>query len=99
GGTNTETAVLFDPPAGQYTAVIVNYDQASATVDDWSGGRVEFAPPVPATYGPKESYQLTCKDRGGRIVGLADVFVDRGQTVDVGAVCTDSARATKQRKR
>ncbi|MFC0070576.1 M14 family zinc carboxypeptidase [Umezawaea endophytica] len=100
GDTNSETAVLYDPPAGEYTAVVVNYSQANpATPDDWSGGRVEFAGPVPATYGPKESYTLTCKDRRGRLVGLTDVFVDRGQTVDVGAVCTDSARATKQRKR
>ncbi|MFD9739081.1 M14 family zinc carboxypeptidase [Umezawaea sp. NPDC059074] len=100
GGTNSETATLFDPPAGEYTAVMVNYAQANpSTPDDWTTGRVEFAPPIPATYGPKESYQLTCKDRRGHIVGLADVFVDRGQTVDVGAVCTNSARETKQRKR
>ena len=26
-GDTTEDAILFDPPAGQYTAVIVNYDQ------------------------------------------------------------------------
>ncbi|WNV89102.1 M14 family zinc carboxypeptidase [Umezawaea sp. Da 62-37] len=100
GGTNTETAVLYDPPAGEYTAVLVNYDQADpSAVDDWGTGRVQFEPPVPPTYGPKESYTLTCKDRRGRIVGLADVYVDRGQSVDVGAVCTDSARETKARKR
>jgi hypothetical protein len=100
GGTNSETAVLFDPPPGEYTAVIVNYSQADPNaVDDWTGGRVEFSPPVPATYGPKEAYTLTCADRKGKLVGLTDVFVDRGETVDVGAVCTDSARANKERKR
>ena len=53
--------------------------------------------PTPAVYGPKEAYTLTCSDRQGRLVGLADVFADRGQTVDVGEVCTRSARETKER--
>ncbi|MGQ0837900.1 M14 family zinc carboxypeptidase [Actinokineospora sp.] len=98
GGTRTEKAVLFDPPAGDYTAVMVNYEQADpATPDDWSNLKVEFASPLPTTYGPKEPYTLTCKDKRGRLVGLADVYVDRGQTVDVGDVCTRSARATKER--
>jgi hypothetical protein len=100
GGTNSETAVLFDPPPGVYTAVIVNYSQADPNaVDDWTGGLVRFSSPVPATYGPKEAYTLTCSDRRGKLVGLTDVYVDRGETVDVGAVCTDSARANKDRKR
>ncbi|QFZ18348.1 M14 family zinc carboxypeptidase [Saccharothrix syringae] len=100
GGTNSERATLLDPPAGQYTAVLVNYDQVDpANPDDWAAGRVEFSSPVPPTYGVKEAYTLTCTDRQGRLVGLTDVFVDRGQTVDVGDVCTDSARTTKQRRR
>ncbi|WP_158891068.1 M14 family metallopeptidase [Amycolatopsis anabasis] len=100
GGTNSERAVLFDPPAGDYTAVIVNYDQVDpARPDDWTAGRVEFASPLPTTYGPKEAYTLTCTDRAGRLVGLTDVYADRGQTVDVGEVCTNSARANKQRQR
>jgi hypothetical protein len=100
GGTNSERAVMFDPPPGEYTAVMVNYDQVDpANPDDWSAGRVEFASPVPPTYGPKEAYTLTCTDRIGRLVGLTDVYADRGQTVDVGEICTNSARATKQRRR
>ncbi|HEV2780860.1 MAG TPA: M14 family zinc carboxypeptidase [Actinophytocola sp.] len=98
GGTNFETAALFDPPPGDYTAVLVNFDQADpANVDDWSNLRVEFASPTPPVYGPKEAYTLTCSNRQGRLVGLADVFVDRGQTVDVGDVCTRSAREAKLR--
>ena len=97
GGTTSERATLFDPPAGNYMAVFVNYAQADpATADDWAG-RVEFASPIPPTYGPKEAYQLTCTSPKGKIVGLTDVYAERGQTVDVGEVCTRSARATKER--
>jgi hypothetical protein len=100
GGTNSERAVLFDPPAGDYTIVMVNFDQVDpATPDDWSNLRVDFESPTPAVYGPKEAYTLTCSDRRGRLVGLADVFVDRGQTVDVGEVCDRSARENKDRTR
>jgi hypothetical protein len=97
GGTTSERATLFDPPSGDYTAVFVNYAQADpATADDWAG-RVEFASPVPPTYGPKEAYQLTCTSPKGKIVGLTDVYAERGQTVDVGEVCTRSAGAAKDR--
>ncbi|WP_418190792.1 M14 family zinc carboxypeptidase [Amycolatopsis albispora] len=99
GNTRSERAVMFDPPAGDYLAVFVNYDQVDpANPDDWTG-RVEFASPLPTTYGPKEAYTLTCTSPRGKIVGLTDVFADRGQTVDVGEVCTRSARATKERDR
>ena len=38
-GDTTEDAVLLDPPAGAYKAVIVNYDQIyGQPYDDWSGG-------------------------------------------------------------
>ena len=98
GGTTSEHAGMFDPPPGDYTAVLVNFGQADpAAVDDWKNLRVEFSSPTPAVYGPKEAYTLTCSDRRGRLVGLADVFADRGQTVDVGEVCTRSARETKER--
>jgi hypothetical protein len=97
GGTTSERATLFDPPAGDYTAVFVNYAQADpAATDDWTG-HVEFSSPIPPTYGPKEAYTLTCTSPRGQVVGLADVYADRGQTVDVGEVCTRSARAAKER--
>lgn len=100
GGTATETAVMFDPPSGNYTAVLVNYSQADpADTDDWFGGKVEFSSPIPPVYGPKEAYTLSCTNKSGKLVGVTDVYVDRGQTVDVGAVCTNSARDTKKRNR
>jgi hypothetical protein len=96
--TTSERATLFDPPAGDYTAVVVNFAQADpANIDDWRDLKVEFQSPTPLVYGPREAYTLTCSDRRGRLVGLADVFVDRGQTVDVGEVCTRSSREAKQR--
>lgn len=98
GNTNSENAKLLDPLPGDYTAVLVNFDQVDpANPDDWSNLRVSFESPVPGTPGVKEAYTLTCSDRRGRLVGLADVFVDRGQTVDVGEVCTRSAREAKER--
>lgn len=76
---------------------MVNYAQADpAKTDDWTGD-VSFASPIPPTYGPKEAYQLTCTSRSGKLVGIADIYVDRGQTVDVGEVCTRSARVSKER--
>lgn len=86
-GDTAEHVVLFDPPAGDYEVALVNYAQADpAQVDDWTGG-VSFASPIPQTYGPKEAYQLTCVSPRGKLVGISDVRVDRGQTVDVGRVC------------
>lgn len=99
GGTNSEKARVFDPPAGDYTAVLVNYSQADpAKTDDWANLTVEFSSPLPTTYGPKEPYTLTCSDSRGRLVGLAEIYVDRGQTTDVGDVCTRSARTAKERR-
>lgn len=86
-GDTSEHVVLFDPPAGDYEAVMVNYAQADPSqVDDWTGG-VSFASPIPETYGPKEAYQLTCTSPDGKAAGTSAVSVDRGQTVDVGQVC------------
>ncbi|RLK61636.1 M14 family zinc carboxypeptidase [Actinokineospora cianjurensis] len=99
GGTTAEHAVLLDPPAGDYTAAIVNYSQAGPETDDWTNLRVDFASPLPTTYGPKEPYQLTCSDKRGRLIGLTDVYIDRSQTIDVGDICQRSARTNKERKR
>ena len=62
-GDTTEDASLFDPPPGQYTAVVVNYDQVMNTPDDWFDGQVTFRSPTPRIQtGVKESWTLTCKD-------------------------------------
>ncbi|WP_189213303.1 M14 family zinc carboxypeptidase [Actinokineospora fastidiosa] len=92
-GTDSEAAVMFDPPAGEYRAVVVHYEQARPSgPDDWSGLRVDFASPLPPLYGPKEAYTLTCSDPRGRLVSVTEVFVDRGQTADVGDVCARRAK-------
>ena len=68
-GDTTEDATLFDPPPGEYTAHVVNFDQVQEPPDDWTAGKVTFESPKPTTYGPQEAWQLTCsrpeRPRGG----------------------------------
>jgi murein tripeptide amidase MpaA len=87
-GDTTEDASLFDPPPGQYTAVVVNYDQVMNTPDDWFDGQVTFRSPTPQIQtGVKESWTLTCRDSGGRVQGSSQVVVDRGAVAHVGNAC------------
>ena len=87
-GDTDEDAVLIDPPAGTYKAVIVNYDQVNGQpYDDWSNGNVAFENPKPSTFGEKEAWKLTCTSPDGKVKGERDVIVDRGGRVDVGKVC------------
>ena len=55
------------PPAGTYTAVLVNYDQVDgAAYDDWGNGEVTFQSPLPRTEtGVKEAWTLTCERPDG----------------------------------
>ncbi len=85
GDTDFETAVLLDPPAGDYTAVVVNYTDGAT--DDWGDGAVTFASPDPTVIGSKESWTLTCELPGGAVRTSRPVQVDRGQSVNVGEVC------------
>jgi hypothetical protein len=89
-GDTTEDAVLADPPAGHYTAVIVNYDQVNgAPYDDWGNGRVEFASPRPREENPvKEAWTLTCDPPTGPDGAPQQVIVERGGRVNVGDACT-----------
>jgi hypothetical protein len=98
-GDTTEDAVLFDPPPGQYTAHVVNFDQVDGQpFDDWSSGRVTFASPTPTFYGPRESWQLSCEDEDGRVRASRAVFVDRGDRLNVGRVCEGASAAKASRK-
>ena len=96
-GDTTEDAVLFDPPAGTYTAVIVNYDQVDgAAYDDWSNGSVTFQSPKPRVEtGIKEAWTLTCEPPGGTSGRRMEVIVDRGGRADVGDACAATAAARK----
>jgi hypothetical protein len=86
GSTNREDALLIDPPAGKYTAVVVNY--AGGATDDWDSGAVTFANPLPELRtGIKEAWQLTCRKPTGEVQSVRDVIVDRGQTADLGNAC------------
>jgi hypothetical protein len=83
-GDTTEDATLVDPPAGTYTALVVNYDQVSRQFDDWTG-EVRFTAPTPTTIGPKEAWTFECRTSG--TVATREVVVDRGQTLDLGNAC------------
>ena len=88
-GDTTEDALMLDPPAGRYTAVIVNYDQVNgAAYDDWSNGRVDFESPRPRVEtGVKEAWSMTCTRPDGKATSPVDVVVDRGQQYDASAAC------------
>ena len=87
-GDTTEDAFLFDPPPGQYTAVVVNYDQVMNTPDDWFDGKVTFRSPTPRIEtGVKETWTLTCTDSHGRLQASRQVVVDRGAVAHVGNAC------------
>ena len=90
-GDTTEDASLFDPPPGDYTVHVINYDQVSSTPDDWFNGNVSFSSPTPKVEtGIKESWTLTCLDANGRAQATRQVTVDRGQRVQVGNACNRS---------
>lgn len=85
GGTSFETAVMLDPPAGRYRAVLVNY--AGGRSDDWRAGTVEFQGPRPAMDGRTEAWLLTCERPNGAVAAVRRVTVARGKTARLGDVC------------
>ncbi|HEU0102464.1 MAG TPA: M14 family metallopeptidase [Mycobacteriales bacterium] len=85
GGTDFEQAALLDPPAGRYTAVLVNYEGGRA--DDWGDGSVRFRSPLPAVNGTTESWVLTCERPNGVVAAVKRVEVARGETARLGDVC------------
>ncbi len=88
-GDTDEDASLFDPPPGNYTLHVVNYDQVMNTPDDWRGGTVKFSSPTPKIEtGTKESWTLTCLDANGRPKASTKVTVGRGQRANVGNACS-----------
>ncbi len=96
-GDTTEDAMLIDPPAGRYTAVIVNYDQVDgAAYDDWGNGRVDFESPRPRTENPvKEAWTFTCRRPDGQSGTPREVVVDRGGSVNLGDACATTNGARK----
>jgi len=86
GGTNREDALLIDPPAGTYTAYLINYE--GGATDDWTSAGVVFANPLPELRtGIKEAWQLTCTKPNGEVQANRDVVVERGATLDLGNAC------------
>jgi Zinc carboxypeptidase len=88
-GDTTEDATMFEPPPGDYTAHMVNYDQVQSPPDDWFNGNVTFRSPTPRDEtGVKESWTLSCTGSDGKLKATRQVIVDRGQRVQVGNACT-----------
>ena len=89
-GDTTEDASLFDPPPGEYRAVVINYDQVvePPAYDDWTNGSVTFQSPRPLTRNPdREAWTLTCEDEEGRLQASRNLVIERGDRVNVGRVC------------
>jgi Zinc carboxypeptidase len=97
-GDTTEDAVLVDPPPGEYTAHVVNFDQVVDPPDDWSLGEVRFESPRPTTFGDKEAWTLTCEDAEGRLRATRSLVIDRGDRLDVGNVCQGSFAVGAKRR-
>ena len=97
-GDTTEDAVLIDPPAGRYTAVVVNYDQIDGQpYDDWSDGRVDFESPRPRVENPeKEAWTFTCRRPDGQSGAPREVVVDRGGRAELGDACAATAAKGKR---
>jgi hypothetical protein len=90
-GDTDEDASLFDPPPGDYTLHVVNYDQVMHTPDDWRNASVSFSSPTPRVEtGTKESWTLTCLDANGHVRATSQVTVDRGERASVGNACSGS---------
>jgi murein tripeptide amidase MpaA len=90
-GDTTEDATLFDPPPGEYTVHVVNFDQVQSPPDDWTNGNVTFQSPTPRNEtGVKESWTLTCVGSDGKVKATRQVIVDRGQRAQVGNACARS---------
>jgi hypothetical protein len=97
-GDTTEDAVLVDPPPGNYVAHVVNFDQIDGQpYDDWTNGHVTFMSPTPRHVDAHEAWHLSCLDKKGKVRATRDVFVDRGDRVNVGNVCSSAGlRAAKR---
>lgn len=83
---NPEIAAALDPVPGGYRVEAINY--ASGSTADWTG-TMSFESPVPAyESGIKESWNLTCTNKQGKVLGSRSIIVDRGEAVDVGNPCS-----------
>ncbi|MFC7488035.1 M14 family zinc carboxypeptidase [Knoellia sp. CPCC 206453] len=82
---NPEIAAALDPVPGGYRVEAINY--ANGASADWTG-TMSFEPPTPAIVtGVKETWNLTCENKQGKVMGTRSIVVDRGQSVDVGNPC------------
>lgn len=91
-GDRPEVLTLRDPVPGTYTLVAFNYSGGGVDGRDWAG-TIEFRNPTPRVVNEPEPWILTCTDRRGKVTSVKEVFVERGETVDVGNACIQRSRA------
>ena len=91
-GNRPEVLTLRDPVPGTYTLMAFNYSGGGVDGRDWTGS-IAFRNPTPRVVNPPEPWILTCTDQKGVVKSAREVFVERGQQVDVGNVCSANSKA------
>ena len=81
---------------GTYTLVAFNYSGGGVDGRDWTGP-ISFRNPTPRVVNEPEPWILTCTDQKGDVKAVREVFVERGETVDVGNTCSQNSKAAKPR--
>jgi hypothetical protein len=77
----SEAATIANAQPGEYTIHIVDY--ASAAPPDWTLTVEQFDRPAPEIIENKEYWTVTCEMPDGTVLSTRDIFVDRGDRVQV----------------
>ncbi|WP_380164419.1 M14 family metallopeptidase [Jannaschia sp. R86511] len=86
-GDTPEVITIRDPQPGTYELVAFNYARGAEGAGDWTG-TLDFRGPTPRVVNEPEPWILTCTDRRGTVKSVKEVFVERGESVDVGNACS-----------
>ncbi|MGJ7439566.1 M14 family metallopeptidase [Aquipuribacter sp. MA13-6] len=86
-GDRPEVISIRDPQPGTYELVAFNYSGGGEGGRDWTG-TLDFRGPTPRVVNEPEPWILTCTDRRGTVKSVKEVFVERGESVDVGNACS-----------
>ena len=91
GAGATENMVIPDPEVGKYELDVNNF----AAAGGWRGFiRMLGAKERRTDPAGKEAYTLTCERADGTVFATREVFVERGQRLDLGAkACTNAGKA------
>lgn len=96
-GDRPEVLTLRDPVPGTYELVAFNYSGGAEGGRDWTG-TLSFRGPTPRVVNEPEPWFLTCTDRRGIVRSVKEVFVERGESVDVGNACSPRSPVRSPRR-